>query len=100
MLKTVFRKGYNLFLFSAILPFISGCLGGGGGSGAASSGVASNPTISSPDLFLTLPPPSDIVNGTLPFTSETLAKIHNPEPTTLLLLGSGMLMLGYFSKKK
>ena len=101
MLKNAFKKGYNVFLFSAILPFVYGCLGGGGGSGSASSGISSNPTTpSSTDLFLTLPQNTDILNATLPFTGETLAKIHNPEPTTLLLLGSGMLMLGYFRKKK
>jgi hypothetical protein len=101
MLKKIVKNGYTLFLFSAILPFICGCLGGGGSSsGAANAGVAFVPGASSPDEIITiLPPASDMINGVLPFTGETLAKVHNPEPTTLLLLGSGMLMFGYFRKK-
>jgi hypothetical protein len=103
MFKRILEKSYTVFLFSVILPFISGCWGGGGGSGSgtASAGIVFNPGTPSPDDITTiLPPLKDVINGTLPFTGETLAKIHNPEPTTLLLLGSGILMLGYFSKKK
>ena len=81
-----------LFLarISLLLLFLCGCqgaanqlseftLGGGGTDNAVSSG------------FL----PLSVVDG-----GTAIATIHNPEPTTVFLLGSGLITMGLYRNRK
>ena len=79
----------NLTIFSTLLPCLYGCQGGGSseisalgssGSAALTSNVASLPLAGSS-------------------SGQAIATIHNPEPTTLLLIGSGMLAMSFLKKK-
>ena len=86
-LKTMLAKTRNLILLSVVLPGIYGCggesitslgslFGGSGGIlGIGGGGIGGGGVIE-------------------------LASIVNPEPATMLLVGSGIVALGYFRRKK
>jgi len=104
----------------ALLPFISGCSGGGlaalglgslfSSSGGGGGGLAAFLGLGS--LFAS----SGGSGGLLAFSSdgsgisqlpltliasgESIATIHNPEPASMLLLGGGMAAIAYFRNKK
>ena len=75
----------QLSLLTVVLPLLCGCISGDGGSqssdlfssggGSTSGGIG-----------------GDIGNG----APGSLSTIHNPEPTTMLLLGSGALAMAYY----
>jgi hypothetical protein len=75
----VIRLG-NLILLSAI-PILHGCGGGGGGSASVGS------------LFS----PASTTLASLPGGGSG-SEIVNPEPATMLLMGGGMLALGYLRR--
>jgi len=88
-MKNIFAKISNFFLLSILLPVVYGCGGGGGGSasvgslfGTSSTGIvlASAPAEGGSDLAMTV--------------------YHNPEPATMLLLGSGIMAIGYLKTRK
>ena len=71
------------FVVLSILPFIYGCVPGSGslgslfGSGGGGGNIAS-------------------VAG----DSGTIATFHNPEPTSMLLMGGGMMAMAYYKNRK
>lgn len=92
--KFLNMKAYMLLLVVS-LPLLSGCLGGGGGSNASgASGLEQIAQVT--DITpIEIPPPECV--GDLCDGRETIV---NPEPATLLLLGSGMLAAGLYRRKK
>ena len=75
---------YNLVLVS-MLPFVYGCLSGGGGGSSASAGsVVGGGSFSGGG--------EGIGTG----AGGGLETIHNPEPATMLLVGGGVAAMAYY----
>ena len=85
----------NFLLLSILLPLLSGCGGGGGGGlgGIISSflGNSGNGGGGNSDV-------ADLLSGGGSGV-ETLATIHNPEPTTMLLMGGGLAAMAFCKKR-
>ena len=92
-MKNLFARTANFAILFVLLPFVYGCQGGGGGplgflGGGGFFGGGSNGG-------------GSFVGGGGTFvTGETLATIHNPEPTTMLLLGSGLAAMAFQRARK
>ena len=87
----------KLILLGLFLPWVYGCLEGssqlsGGSSLEGGSGNASS-SVSSPSTSTTTTAPG---SG----TGSLIARVHQPEPTTLLLLGSGVITIAFFKRPK
>ncbi|MDE2009766.1 MAG: hypothetical protein KGJ09_06765 [Candidatus Omnitrophica bacterium] len=94
MTKNTLTRTIN-FLFFIGLPFVlSGCKGGGGSGSGSSSGLTSGLTGGS-GTVVTVPPP-----GGVDPTGGTLASVHDPEPTSLLLLAVGMFIIVMYFRTK
>ena len=91
MTKTIMVRTLN-FLMISVLPLLSGCNSGGGGGGGSSVGGLFSASSGS----LTLGPGP---GGGGPGGGGELASIHNPEPTTMLLVGGGMMAIAYFRNR-
>jgi len=108
------RNHLGILFLLVVSPFLCGCLGGGGGSsssGSASLGsLFAAPETTDPEstpkvmMLASLPDsegtPDDTGDPTLTITSDKLAKVHNPEPATLLLFGPGLFALKRFRQKR
>lgn len=83
------RKVLTICVIGFVAFALTGCLGGGGGggssSGGTSSGVSTSSFVSNPDPIVSNP---EISNPEAP---STVVAVHNPEPSSILLLGSGLL---------
>lgn len=87
---------YNLMLVS-MLPFIYGCLGGGGsGSSGSSAGLVGGSESLGGGAGVGVG--SGIVGGVTP--GNGLEGIHNPEPATMLLVGGGIAAMAYYRNLK
>lgn len=85
-------KVYNFLMFSMLLPFVYGCNGGGGGGGTSLGALFQSDPNSGSTTETLLVAPGDL-------GGEVLTQVHNPEPATLLLLGGGMMAMGYFKNR-
>ncbi|MCK5581120.1 MAG: PEP-CTERM sorting domain-containing protein [Candidatus Omnitrophica bacterium] len=86
MFRKMKEKGF--LALSVLLPFVYGCQGSGGGeSGSSVSGLGSSVTSSAVDL-------ASVSSG------DGMATIVNPEPATMLLLGGGVIAMGYLKNLK
>ena len=99
-------KHINLLVLTVVLPFVYGCGAGGGGIGALTSflfggsvssiGLLSSGTAgSSVPLGIASAAGDSVISG-----GAELAALHNPEPATMLLLGSGVMAMTYFKSRK
>lgn len=81
-MKNFFARAMNFVSFAILLPVISGCQGGGGGGlsflGGGSGGDSGG-----------------FVGG----GGDSIATIHNPEPATMLLMGSGLAAMAWYKSK-
>ena len=96
MIKTIFLRSMNFVILSVMLPFASGCNGGGSGGGTASLGSLFG--ASSGGATLTGGGPGGAGAGA-GVGADALATIHQPEPTTMLLVGGGMMAMAYFRNR-
>lgn len=84
-------KSLRAIFVAALVPFITACNGGGGGSllgaGSLFSGLAAGDDGSG--------------GGVLPgITGDEVGTLTNPEPASMLLVGSGMAVMAYYNNKK
>lgn len=90
MKKTTEATTMKGLLLAAFVPFITACNGGGGGTALLGTG----------SLFSGLGGNGDSGSGLLPGGGDEIASLTNPEPASMILLGSGMAALTYFNNKK
>lgn len=92
-----------------LLPCLYGCQGGGSSGGGSSSGASlSSFAFGAGDnggsLPLVIDPASGTDTATTTSTDTTtgtqLATLHNPEPATMLLFGSGILAMRFARNRK
>lgn len=76
------RAGNLVLLFA--IPILHGCGGGGGGSASVGGLFTTSSTTGTTTTLASAVTESGAVNS-----------IHNPEPATMLLLGGGMVALGF-----
>ena len=88
-----------IFLVSAA-ALIAGCNGGGSGSSSSSgsSGYTSYTDSGSNDTTNLLAYSED--TGSDAGVSTELATVHNPEPSSLLLFGSGLMGMAVYARSK
>ena len=91
-----YLKHINLLVLTVALTFVYGC--GSSGVGSLTSflfgGVGSAISLLSSESSSL---PLEIVPAV---SGVELAAIHNPEPATMLLLGSGVMAMTYFKSRK
>jgi hypothetical protein len=108
MLKLLSQLKTKIFQTSVLLtlPLLTGCNGGGGGiavgsllgkldtqpvGGPANNNLPSVQTALNPEVL------ADCANQAC---EMTLAQVHNPEPATMLLMGSGVAAMAYYRRRK
>jgi len=93
-------KIYGVMFLVSASALIAGCNGGGSGSSSGTSG-SSGYYASYTDGGNNDPGINDPGQGAGTETTPTeLATVHNPEPSSLLLLGSGLMGLAVYAKSK
>ena len=109
MISKIVIRIYIFLLLTIALPSLNGCIGGGGGGSNSAGGVgAAGAIVSNLGEIQDNGDSSEqnenaTVNGGPGDNSNpgtTIAKIHNPEPTTMLLFGSGMMAYAFVNKRK
>ncbi|MBN1870057.1 MAG: PEP-CTERM sorting domain-containing protein [Candidatus Omnitrophica bacterium] len=98
-MKNSLSKIMKLVAMAGTLPFIYGC-GSGGGSSLASTLFGPDSGIS--DTLSSLGSSIDLSSASSSLTqgATELATLHQPEPASMLLLGSGLIAAMYFSRRK
>ena len=110
MIQKIIVRLNSYILLTFMLLLLTGCIGGGGGSASGGSGPLSgvsslNQSGGGEESAIFNLDPSQSFSLDLAFQEngdpgQAVAKIHNPEPTTILLFGSGVMAYGTFRKRK
>jgi len=90
------QKTFGKLLWIAVLPFVTGC-GGGGGLAFLGLGSLFGLGGAGGSLFLGGSGGSLALLGS---SSGSIPVLHNPEPTSMLLLGSGLAAMAFYKSRK
>ena len=91
----------KMFVVAAVLAVLAGC-NGGGDSSTPSASLSEPDTYAAPAAFSADVPELDLGGDTSAPEDTTIqvAKIHNPEPATMLLWGFGLAGAALLKKRK
>jgi len=94
MINSIF-KSLKLVGLAVALPFIYGCGSGAGVGSLVGFLFGGGGSLSSGEIALL----GSGIGETLAGTGAGLATIHQPEPATMVLFGSGLMAMTYFKSK-
>ncbi|OGX38590.1 MAG: hypothetical protein A3C36_05800 [Omnitrophica WOR_2 bacterium RIFCSPHIGHO2_02_FULL_52_10] len=96
-MKKDYSKLLKLMVLVGTLPFIYGC-GGGAGIGSLVGFLFGGGGLSGGDIAL-LGTSAGGLAGALGASGSQLATINQPEPASMLLLGGGLVAMGFYKSK-